>query len=48
MVTDDDRPWWQRTVFMETGYNISSFGEDASGELYVIDHNGAVYALVRR
>ncbi|MBI5291449.1 MAG: PQQ-dependent sugar dehydrogenase [Chloroflexi bacterium] len=39
---------WQRAVFMETGYNISSFGEDASGELYVIDHNGAVYKLVRR
>ncbi len=39
---------WQRTVFMDTDYNISSFGEDASGELYVIDHNGAVYELVRR
>jgi hypothetical protein len=26
-----------------TSYSISSFGEDDDGELYVVDHNGAVY-----
>lgn len=32
--------------FMETGFSISSFGEDAEGELYVVDHGGAIYRLV--
>jgi hypothetical protein len=31
---------------VETGLNISSFAEDASGELYVIDLNGAIYLMV--
>ena len=25
---------------------ISSFGEDANGELYIIDYNGSIYKLV--
>ncbi|MBA2571060.1 MAG: PQQ-dependent sugar dehydrogenase [Chloroflexi bacterium] len=29
----------------DTSYNISSFGEDASGRLYVVDLNGSVYRL---
>ncbi len=31
---------------VESGLNISSFAEDADGELYVIDLNGAIYQLV--
>lgn len=36
---------WTRAPFLETGLNLSAFGEDEAGELYVIDHNGAVYQL---
>lgn len=33
-----------KTLVIQTSYNISSFGEDESGELYVVDHaGGAVY-----
>jgi len=33
---------WQTQVALESGRQISSFGEDESGELYVVDHNGAL------
>ncbi len=34
---------WQNMLFLATDFNISSFGEDEAGELYVADHNGTVY-----
>lgn len=37
---------WTSDVFTNTTFNISSFGEDEAGELYVVDHNGAIYRLV--
>jgi glucose/arabinose dehydrogenase len=38
---------WQTERFANTDYNISAFGEDEAGELYLLDHgNGVVYALV--
>ncbi|HLB47798.1 MAG TPA: PQQ-dependent sugar dehydrogenase [Anaerolineales bacterium] len=37
---------WDSALFVQSGLNISSFGEDASGELYVVDHGGAVYKLM--
>jgi glucose/arabinose dehydrogenase len=39
---------WQLTKRLESGVRISSFGEDVNGELYVIDHGGAVYQLVAK
>ncbi len=33
-------------VLLVTGYSISSFGQDQEGELYVIDHGGAVYRII--
>ena len=33
-------------VLLVTGYSISSFGQDHAGELYVIDHGGAVYRII--
>jgi glucose/arabinose dehydrogenase len=40
---------WQMTKQLESGLNISSFGEDINGELYVVDHGGgAVYQLAAR
>jgi glucose/arabinose dehydrogenase len=37
---------WTRLGPIETGLRISSFGEDASGELYIVDIQGAVYRLL--
>lgn len=31
---------WVRTTILDTGFSISSFGEDEAGELYVLDHPG--------
>jgi glucose/arabinose dehydrogenase len=36
---------WTRTTLLSTGRNISSFGQDASGELYVLDYSGSVLKL---
>jgi glucose/arabinose dehydrogenase len=37
---------WQRTLVLQSGLTISSFGEDVAGELYVLDHNqGGVYQI---
>jgi hypothetical protein len=33
---------------LESGLSISSFGEDQAGELYVVDHRGAVYVVTGR
>src|SRR5690606_33986715 len=34
-------------VLLETGANVSSFGEDAGGELYLADHaSGTIYRIV--
>jgi glucose/arabinose dehydrogenase len=37
---------WRSQVLLDSGLQISSFGEDAAGELYVVDYRGAVYRLV--
>jgi hypothetical protein len=36
---------WVKIGPVETGLRISSFGEDAAGELYLVDLNGAVYRM---
>jgi glucose/arabinose dehydrogenase len=33
---------WSATVSLESGRQISSFGEDEAGELYLVDYSGAV------
>jgi hypothetical protein len=37
---------WTRTKLLATGRNISSFGQDSSGELYVLDYSGSVLKIV--
>jgi glucose/arabinose dehydrogenase len=48
--------WWiaanapppaTRQLLLDAPFRISSFGEDAAGELYVLDHGGAMYAVVK-
>ena len=38
---------WQNDLFLQTRFRISSFGEDASGELYLVDHSGAIHKLAK-
>lgn len=37
---------WANELFMETGFVISSFGEDDDGELLLVDYKGGIYRLV--
>ena len=36
---------WAMAVVLEAGFNISSFGEDQSGEVYVVNYGGTIYTL---
>ena len=36
---------WERRKLLESGLSISSFGEDAAGELYLTDLGGALYQI---
>ncbi len=36
---------WTSSKLVDSGYNISGWGEDAAGEMYIADHNGSVYRL---
>jgi glucose/arabinose dehydrogenase len=44
----DEIGTWQNTILFQTEANISSFGEDESGEIYLADLNGGIYRLIRR
>ena len=37
---------WEKAIFADTGLLISSFGEDAAGELYFSSSNGTIYRVV--
>ncbi|PYX31755.1 MAG: glucose dehydrogenase [Acidobacteria bacterium] len=37
---------WNRTMLLDSGRTITSFGQDAAGEVYVVDLNGRVLKLV--
>ena len=40
---------WQSQMLFQSGVNISSFGQDDEGELYLLDHNnGVVLKLVKK
>jgi hypothetical protein len=38
-------PDWQSQMLLDTTYRPSSFGEDESGELYLVDISGQIYYL---
>jgi hypothetical protein len=44
-ILQQDGSNWQRRVLLSSQRHISSFGQDASGELYVIDYGGSVLKL---
>jgi uncharacterized protein (TIGR03437 family) len=37
---------WEVEQLLGTGFNISSFGEDESGEVYVVDYGGSVRQVI--
>ena len=37
----------RQEVMLDTDYQISSFGEDESGELYVVNHNGSIHRIIK-
>lgn len=37
---------WRHEDALDTDLQVSSFGEDADGDVYVVDHGGGVYRLV--
>jgi hypothetical protein len=40
---------WQSQELFQTGMNVSSFGQDENGELYLMDRSsGNVYRLQRQ
>ena len=45
-LTETDNETWERTELLQTTLTISSFGEDENGELYVVDHEGAIYKMI--
>jgi len=41
-----EKGYWQWAEFLDTSLNISSFGEDDKGEIYVVDFmKGGIYHL---
>lgn len=42
----DTNMTWQSEIFLRPGIQVSSFGEDESGELYIINYSGSVLKLV--
>ena len=39
---------WTRTLLLSSGHNMSAFGQDAAGELYVVDYGGSVLKIVAK
>lgn len=42
----DENGDWQSDLFMETGMQVSSFGEDVNGELYIVNYGGSVHQII--
>ena len=36
---------WEAKLLLESPHNVSSFGEDEAGNLYVVDHRGAILQI---
>jgi hypothetical protein len=36
---------WESQLLYQSGFLITSFGQDENGELYVLDRNGGLYRL---
>jgi len=48
MVFDETAETWISAEFIETGWQIVSFGEDEQGEVYLVNYKGDIYRLTRK
>jgi hypothetical protein len=39
---------WQKQQLFDVDYTITSFGQDQSGEIYLISDSGGIYKLVKK
>jgi len=39
---------WQNKLLFQTNFQITSFGQDANGEIYLLTDDGEIYQLVRK
>jgi len=44
-LTETSRGTWTRTELLRSGLNVSSFGEDEAGEVYVVHHSGTIHRI---
>jgi len=44
-LTETSRGTWTRTELLRSGLNVSSFGEDEVGEIYVVHHSGSIHRI---
>jgi hypothetical protein len=47
-LTETSPNMFTRTLLLSPGFNISSFGQDAVGELYVVDVGGRVFKVIQQ
>jgi hypothetical protein len=40
-----DASTWQTQLLFDTDFNITAFGQDATGGVYLVDQRGGVYRL---
>jgi hypothetical protein len=39
---------WQNARLFESDARITSFGQDETGEIYLVDHQGGIYRLAQK
>ena len=39
---------WQKQQLFDVDYTITSFGQDQSGEIYLVSDSGGIYELVKK
>jgi hypothetical protein len=45
-IPNEDGSWQSQEFMRNTGYTISSFGEDEAGELYIVNYTGTIVQFV--
>jgi glucose/arabinose dehydrogenase len=43
LASPDNQGGWSATLWQQTGFRITSFGEDEQGEIYLVERGGTIY-----